>query len=129
MPSVHTRGEAPPAYHTIGGHGHHHHHPTHSHPHPKSAHYHHQHVIVPSTMDHRFPVSKSDMDVAQAYDAGAYSDYSVTTDAETSTPQSDHTPAMPLLDDVTKRSRSLLRAVGSRPLSDDFDKYFQAEGT
>ena len=128
MPSVHTR-EAPPAYHTIGGHGHHQHHQIHPHHSQQlSHHHHHHHGVVPSTMDHRFPVSKSDMDVALAYDAGVYSDYSVTTDAETSTPQSDHTPAMPLLDDVTKRSRSLLRAVGSRPLSDDFDKYFPAEG-
>lgn len=44
------------------------------------------------------------------------------------TPQSDHTPAMPLLEEVTKRSRNLLRDIGSRPLSDDMDKYFIAEG-
>ena len=44
------------------------------------------------------------------------------------TPQSDHTPAMPLLEEVTKRSRNLLRDIGSRPLSDDMEKYFIAEG-
>lgn len=38
------------------------------------------------------------------------------------------TPAMPLLGDVTSRSRSLLRDIGSRPLSDDLEKYFQVEG-
>lgn len=38
------------------------------------------------------------------------------------------TPAMPLLGDVTSRSRSLLRDIGSRPLSDDLEKYFQMEG-
>ncbi len=124
MPSVHMKGDIPPGYHTIGHHGH----APSFHPHhPHIPHHHHSVAAIP--MDHRFPVSKSDMDVALAYSVDpAYSDYSVTTDAETSTPQSDHTPAMPLLEDVTKRSRGLLRAVGSRPLSDDFDKYFQAEG-
>jgi hypothetical protein len=38
------------------------------------------------------------------------------------------TPAMPILDDVTSRSRNLLRDIGSRPLSDDVEKYYQAEG-
>ena len=59
-----------------------------------------------------------------------YPDYSpIHTDAETITPPSDVTPAMPILDDVTKRSRNLLRDIGSRPLSDDMEKYFLAEGT
>jgi hypothetical protein len=49
------------------------------------------------------------------------------TDSETS-PPTDPTPAMPILDDVTLRSRSLLRDIGSRPLSDDMEKYFYAEG-
>ena len=40
----------------------------------------------------------------------------------------DITPAMPILDDVTSRSRNLLRDIGSRPLSDDFEKYFRVEG-
>ena len=58
-----------------------------------------------------------------------YPDFSpIPTDAETLTPPSDVTPAMPILDDVTKRSRSLLRDIGSRPLSDDMEKYFLAEG-
>ena len=35
------------------------------------------------------------------------------------------TPAMSILDDVTNRTRNLLRDIGSRPLSDDLDKYFQ----
>ena len=35
------------------------------------------------------------------------------------------TPAMNILDDVTNRTRNLLRDIGSRPLSDDLDKYFQ----
>ena len=53
-------------------------------------------------------------------------------DTTSKTPVSDvasSPPAMPILDDVTKRSRSLLRDIGSRPLSDDMDKYFQAEGS
>lgn len=53
---------------------------------------------------------------------------SLPTEAEMQTPPSDVTPAMPILDDVTKRSRSLLRDIGSRPLSDDMEKYFLAEG-
>ncbi len=52
---------------------------------------------------------------------------------DTSTPNSEplapnRTPAMPILDDVTRRSRSLLRDIGSRPLSDDLEKYFHAQG-
>jgi len=39
-----------------------------------------------------------------------------------------NTPSMPILDDVKSRSRNRLRDIGCRPLSDDFDKYFQAEG-
>ena len=39
-----------------------------------------------------------------------------------------NTPPMPILDDVTSRSRNRLRDIGSRPLSDNFEKYFQAEG-
>jgi len=38
------------------------------------------------------------------------------------------TPPMPILDDVQSRSRSRLRDIGCRPLSDNFEKYFQAEG-
>ena len=52
----------------------------------------------------------------------------IQTEVETTTP-GDATPAMPILEEVTKRSRNLLRDIGSRPLSDDMEKYFQAEGT
>ena len=47
----------------------------------------------------------------------------------TATPGSDVTPAMPLLEEVTKRSRTLLRDIGSRPISDDMDKYLALEGS
>ena len=40
----------------------------------------------------------------------------------------DITPAMPILDDVTSRSRNLLRDIGSRPLSDDFREIFSSGG-
>ena len=72
-------------------------------------------------------VHKTELEMAAAPFEG-YAGSPLTTDTETS-PPSDTTPAMPILDDVTKRSRSLLRSVGSRPLSDDMEKYFQAEGT
>lgn len=38
------------------------------------------------------------------------------------------TPPMPILDDVASRSRNVLRGMGSRPLSDDMEKYFHSEG-
>ena len=38
------------------------------------------------------------------------------------------TPPMPILDDVACRSRNVLRGMGSRPLSDDMEKYFHSEG-
>lgn len=44
------------------------------------------------------------------------------------TSQRDATPAMSLLDDVTSRTRNILRDIGSRPLSDDMEKYFQVDG-
>ena len=57
-----------------------------------------------------------------------FSDYSpAQTDTDT-TPPTDATPAMPLLDDVTKKSRQMLHAIGSRPLSADMDQYFESEG-
>jgi hypothetical protein len=58
-----------------------------------------------------------------------HSDHSpIPTETDT-TPASDQgTPAMPLLGDVTLRSRNRLRDIGSRPLSDDMDKYFFHEG-
>ncbi|ESO12992.1 hypothetical protein HELRODRAFT_159586 [Helobdella robusta] len=37
----------------------------------------------------------------------------------------DMTPAMTILDDVPSRTRNILRDIGSRPLSDDLEKYFQ----
>lgn len=40
----------------------------------------------------------------------------------------DVTPAMTILDDVPSRTRNILRDIGSRPLSDDLEKYFQGEG-
>lgn len=42
-------------------------------------------------------------------------------------PSPDLTPAMPILDDVTKRSRTKLRNIGSRPLSDEIDKYIRED--
>ena len=51
------------------------------------------------------------------------------TDAST-TPGSEAGPsAMPLLADVQHRSRTLVRNIGSRPLSDDLEKYYFAKGT
>ena len=51
------------------------------------------------------------------------------TDAST-TPGSEVGPsAMPLLADVQRRSRALVRNIGSRPLSDDLEKYYFAKGT
>ena len=49
------------------------------------------------------------------------SDASITTD----TSVKDSTPSMPILDDVTMRSRTKLRQIGSRPLSDDFGEFTQ----
>ena len=50
------------------------------------------------------------------------------TDAST-TPGSEVGPsAMPLLADVQHRSRALVRNIGSRPLSDDLEKYYCAKG-
>ena len=40
----------------------------------------------------------------------------------------DNTPSMPILDDVTMRSRSKLRQIGSRPLSDDFGEFNIGQG-
>ena len=55
-----------------------------------------------------------------------------TTDADTTPPSENMvsmvTPAMPLLDDVTARSRKIIREMGGRPLSDDMEKYFAQDG-
>lgn len=73
--------------------------------------------------------AKSDADLLSHHHYDAYCDLSpLPTETTETTPPSDSTPAMPILEEVTKKSRSLLRDIGSRPLSDDMDKYFQAEG-
>lgn len=42
-------------------------------------------------------------------------------DTDTNSPASDFTPAMPLLDDVTTRSRKIIHSIGSRPNSAEFN--------
>jgi hypothetical protein len=64
---------------------------------------------------------------AEAYGHGPSPNHT-DSEATSCTPASDHTPAMPILGDVTMRSRSLLRDIGSRPLSDDMEKYLNAQG-
>lgn len=76
---------------------------------------------------HQYIQKQSERDMGAPYPE--FSDASsVPTDAE-ATPNSERPPAMPLLEEVTTRSRCLLRDIGSRPLSDDMEKYFHAEGT
>ncbi|CAH1803431.1 unnamed protein product, partial [Owenia fusiformis] len=71
------------------------------------------------------PQHKSDIDLSQPFEG--FSDYSpVPTDPEIS-PPSDVTPAMPLLDDVTVKSRKILHGIGSRPLSGDMETYIDGE--
>lgn len=72
-------------------------------------------------------VVKPDMEVCGPTDT--QSETSVTT-TDTNPPSlKDATPAMPILDDVTIRSRSKLRQIGSRPLSDDMGQYLDIAGS
>lgn len=52
------------------------------------------------------------------------SDYS--TPPTDNSPHSESPPPMPLLDDVTRRSRKILHGIGSRPLSEEYDQSFSA---
>ena len=51
-------------------------------------------------------------------------------DTETQSPASDITPAMPLLDDVKTKSRTIIRNIGtgSRPVSAEFGTGQEVEG-
>ncbi|XP_013412341.1 uncharacterized protein LOC106175070 isoform X3 [Lingula anatina] len=65
---------------------------------------------------------RSTVDLSTFYDG--YSDFSnPPTEGETS-PHSESPPPMPLLDDVTRKSRRILHGIGSRPLSEEFDQSF-----
>lgn len=71
----------------------------------------------------RFPVCGATDQLADCEFAANLTDVSTT-------PGSEAGPsAMPLLADVQHRSRTLVRNIGSRPLSDDLEKYYFAKGT
>lgn len=62
-------------------------------------------------------INRSDMDVMPSRDLHQHQ-FSSDTD---NSPASDYTPAMPLLDDITTRSRKILHDIGNRPLSAEFN--------
>ena len=78
-------------------------------------------------VDHGYLASKPELDACAPNDA--QSEASIATTDTTPPSLKDVTPAMPILDDVTLRSRSKLRQIGSRPLSDDMGQYIDGTGT
>ncbi|CAE1170175.1 unnamed protein product [Acanthosepion pharaonis] len=62
-------------------------------------------------------INRSDMDIMPTRELHQHQ-FSSDTD---NSPASDYTPAMPLLDDITTRSRKILHDIGSRPLSAEFN--------
>lgn len=81
-------------------------------------------------MDPYMPI-KPDIDISALPTTtnDSQSEASVTTTDTTPPSLKDATPAMPILDDVTIRSRSKLRQIGSRPLSDDLGQYLDVTGS